>query len=121
MRMVLNPVTGLPDLIGSSAPTPTALAYSATLSPVATQGMLRTATLTGDAILNVPSSATSGQEWRGVFTASGGARNLTLAAGFKTLTGATYDPAIASGSIRVIDAYYNGAVWLVVKNQEFVP
>jgi hypothetical protein len=101
---------------------PVALTYAATISPVFSDGSLRTCTMTGNiTTLNVPSGASSGNVWRGVFLASGGARSLTLASGFKTLTGATYSASIASGSIRIIDAYYNGSVWLVIKNQEFAP
>jgi len=103
----------------NSLETPVVLTYSSTLSPTYNDGSLRTCTLTGDATLNIPSGASAGQIWIGVFTASGAARNLTLASGFKTLTGAVYTSQIASGSVRFIEAYYAGSVWLVIKNQEF--
>lgn len=105
----------------NSFETPASLAYNATLSPAYGDGALRTVTMTGNATLNVPSGASAGQIWTGIFIASGGARDLNLASGFKTLTGATYTPTITSSSIRFIQAYYTGSVWLVIKNQEFAP
>lgn len=62
---------------------PVALTYAASLTPDATGGNYRVVTATGNPTLNPPTSGTDGQMLRMRFIASGGARTVTFAAGFK--------------------------------------
>lgn len=105
---------------------PIQLTYSATMISDCLLGQLFRATLTGDAQLGVPTNPVDGMDVVWEMTASGGARNLTLASGaggFVFGSDITALSSIASGLTDVIGGKYHGATqrWRVLSYSKGYP
>lgn len=96
-----------------------ALDYAATLAPDCDEGLLRTITMTGDLVVNVPTNAAAGLALELLCTASGGDRELTFHASIKAPTGESYEATVASGSVRYVRLFYTGSAWIRTHNVEF--
>lgn len=98
---------------------PVAVAYAASLTPVASDGNYRVCTATGDLTLNPPTAPADGQMWRLRVIASGGARTVTLAAGFRRPAHIAATLPIASGRRGDIGLLYETAdgAWTVLAAQ----
>lgn len=75
-------------------------------------------TLAGNLTINAPSNGSAGQRIRYHITCDGSNRTLALT-GFTLPEGATYDGAMTSGKVRVIEIEKNGSAWFVTKNLQF--
>lgn len=101
--------------------TDTSISYSSSLTTSAsTVGMDATIRmpLSGALTLNAPTSGSSGQRIRYIFTASG-ERVITLGSGVLVPTGNTFSGTVASGAVRVLEIELNGSSWLITKNLQF--
>lgn len=88
---------------------PVALTYAASLTPDATAGNYRVVTATGNATLNPPTNGADGQMLRVRFIASGAARTVTFAAGFKRPASIASTLVIPSGLRGDVGLLYEAA------------
>ncbi len=95
------------------------LGYSGSLTPNCNDGLHRKVTMTGDLTINAPSNGADGMVWRGRFTASGAARELTFHTDIKKPYGSTYEATVESGATRIIHLEHDGTRWVMVRNLEF--
>lgn len=95
------------------------LSYSGSLTPNCNDGLHRKVTMTGDLAVNAPSNGADGMVWRGRFTASGAARELTFHSDIKKPYGSTYEATVESGATRIIHLEHDGTRWVMVRNLEF--